>query len=111
QPGSDLFAAPDLPDGLAFADDSGALAIDENFGRLRPGIVIRAHNKAVGAGAHQGEIISLAHFGQRPIVTEEVARFAYWPNDVGADHRAIMPGERNDFVISLVESRPDQVVH
>src|SRR6185436_2148169 len=63
------------------------------------------------AGAKQREMIPFADFWERAIFGEEIAGFADWADDVGADGCAALFADRNDFVIGIVKGWADQVVH
>ena len=83
QPRRDFFARPDFLDRLAFARDGGVSAVHQNFGGQRAGIVIGRHGKAIGARAHQRQVIAFADFRQRTVLAEIIAGLANAADDIG----------------------------
>ena len=85
KPGGGFFEAPDVFEGLAFADEGGFVAVHEDFGGEGAGVVVGAHDGAVGAGAEEGDVIAGSDFGQGAVFAEEIAGFADGSDDVGGD--------------------------
>ena len=106
------FAADQIFETVALADDVNVGAVDENLGRARTAVVVRRHDEAVSAGAHHGEQVALRGFSHLTLAREEIAALADWADDVrrhGLARLAAIDG--NDRVVGLVEHRTNQVVH
>ena len=73
--GEGRFQGKQFADCFTAPDQMYLIAIDHHFGGARPGVVVRGHRHAVGAGRLDRQQIA---FGQRQfaVVAEEVAGFA-----------------------------------
>src|ERR1041384_2322797 len=105
------FAPPDIWNRLPFSHQRRLPAMDENFGGQGAGVIIRGHHGAVGAGAHQGQIIAFANPRQWAVLTKEIAGFTNWADDIGLHECAIFAADRDDLVVGIVKSGADEVVH
>ena len=83
EPWRRAFEAPDVFEGLAFADEGGFVPVYEDFGGEAAGVVVGAHDGAVSAGAEEGDVIAGGDFGEGAIFAEEIAGFADGADDVG----------------------------
>src|SRR3712207_3160525 len=66
--------------------------------------------RSVGAGAHDGEQISLPGIGELAVAREVVPRFADRPDQVRVRDRAV-PANGAHLVVGVVEARAQEVVH
>ena len=67
--------------------------------------------ESVGTGAEQRQQIALRHRRQRAVPAKAIRRFADRPDHVGGNEPAAALFDGNDFVVGIVESGPDQIVH
>nr|ART36558.1 C435 [uncultured bacterium] len=86
------------------------VAIDHHLGRSRPGVVVAAHGKAVGAGVAQRQQIALGQ-RQRACVGQEIAALAHRPDQLPNLGLAAGLAQRQHRVMRVVEGRTQQVVH
>src|SRR5205809_921790 len=106
------FAAHQLFYRLAFADQGKLVPAHEDFGGERTRIVVRGHDKTVSARAHDREQIALANFRHLAVKRKEVAAFTHRADDVDLlAVGAFRFSDRDDFVITMVKRRPNQIVH
>src|SRR5439155_12598069 len=102
---------------LPFSNQRELVATNQRFRGQRTRIVIRSHRKAVRAGTHYGEQIAFMELRHFPIQRKKIARLAYRPDNVDLLRvLALAPScfrlfYRHDLVITMIERRPNQVVH
>ena len=106
------FAADQVVEALALADDVISSPSTSTSGGLRMRIVVRRHGEAVGAGAHDREQIAALRPADLAVLGEEIAALANRPDDVGDDVcSALRLHHRLNRLIGAVERRADQIVH
>ena len=89
-----------------------SVAVDQDLGGHRAGVVVGGHGESVGAGAHQGDDIALLEVGDLAVLAEEVAGLADRADDIHGPAGGVGRfAERDDVVVALVEGGADQVVH
>src|SRR6266568_7330115 len=76
------FAAHEILPRLAFSNQRELVAAHQDLRRQRTRIVIRSHYKSVGARAHDGDQIALAHFWHFAIKRKKIAALANRSNNV-----------------------------
>src|SRR4051812_7901415 len=85
--------------------------LDQHLRGAGPGVVIRAHRHAIGAGREDGEQVALAR-REPPLLGEEVGALADRSDDVvNSGCAALRRAHRANLMPSAVERRPQEVVH
>ena len=86
-------------------------AVDHHLGGARPGVVVRAHAHAVGAGRHDGEQVALAQRERRGRGRGSRRSRRPGRRRRSAASRPARGADRHDLVPGVVERRAQQVVH
>src|SRR6516225_9954189 len=128
------FFAYDVLPGLPLSNQRELIAANERFCRQGTRIIVRRHYKSIRARAHDCEQIAFPQFGHFPVKRKKISRLTHRSNDVDFSSLAVAPAhkftltwrfasaslfdgdgarliDRHDFVIALVQRRPDEIVH
>src|SRR5262249_23384566 len=109
------FATHKVSPRLPLSDQHELIARNQRFCRERARIVVRPHHKSVRARAHDCEQIAFLHFRHFPAKRKKIARLTHRPDNVDLANLSLPLSlwlvHRHNFVIALVQRRPDEIVH
>jgi len=86
------------------------LAVDDDLGSARPGVVVGAHAHRIGTGREQREQVAFAE-RQLAVEREKVGALANRTDDLPETLWLAAWLHGTDFVPGIIESRAKQIVH
>src|SRR6476620_12081666 len=105
-------AADKVGQNLTFPDQTEVVAADENLSWQGPRVVVRRHDEAIGTSTHDRDEVAFREWRHGAVLRKKITAFTNGSNDIDrfVPHILRLPRWDN-FVITLIKGRTNQIVH